>query len=118
MLAIVLSDNIADGDFQGEWGLSIYIEYNGKNFLLDTGASNFFVQKKNKAVTKNILNNVGISTKSIFILIPILVITEYKTTNKKNITVIPKANNELRLFFLLFSVSCKRFIILTSAFSV
>ena len=23
MLAIVLSDNIADGDFQGEWGLSI-----------------------------------------------------------------------------------------------
>lgn len=31
MLAIVLSDNIADGDFQGEWGLSIYIEYNGKN---------------------------------------------------------------------------------------
>ena len=30
----------------------------------------------------------------------------------------PKANNELRLFFLLFSVSCKRFIILTSAFSV
>ena len=34
MLAIVLSDNIADGDFQGEWGLSIYIEYNGKNFLL------------------------------------------------------------------------------------
>lgn len=36
MLAIVLSDNIADGDFQGEWGLSIYIEYNGKNFLLDT----------------------------------------------------------------------------------
>ena len=43
MLAIVLSDNIADGDFQGEWGLSIYIEYNGKNFLLDTGASNLFV---------------------------------------------------------------------------
>ena len=25
MLAIVLSDNIADGDFQGEWGLSIYM---------------------------------------------------------------------------------------------
>ena len=48
MLAIVLSDNIADGDFQGEWGLSIYIEYNGKNFLLDTGASNLFVQNANK----------------------------------------------------------------------
>ena len=48
MLAIILSDNIADGDFQGEWGLSIYIEYNGKNFLLDTGASNLFVQNANK----------------------------------------------------------------------
>ena len=48
MLAIVLSDNIADGDFQGEWGFSIYIEYNGKNFLLDTGASNLFVQNANK----------------------------------------------------------------------
>lgn len=48
MLAIVLSDNIADGDFQGEWGLSIYIEYNGKNFLLDTGASDLFVQNANK----------------------------------------------------------------------
>lgn len=34
MLAIVLSDNIADGDFQGEWGLSIYIEYNGKTSCL------------------------------------------------------------------------------------
>lgn len=48
MLAIVLSDNIADGDFQGEWGLSIYIEYNEKNFLLDTGASDLFVQNANK----------------------------------------------------------------------
>ena len=34
MLATILIDNIACGELKGEWGLSIYIEYNGKNILL------------------------------------------------------------------------------------
>ena len=54
MLAIVLSDNIADGDFQGEWGLSIYIEYNGKNFLLDTGALQFVCKQNANKLGKSI----------------------------------------------------------------
>lgn len=43
MKATVLIDNLADNGLAGEWGLSIYIEYNGKNFLLDTGASGQFM---------------------------------------------------------------------------
>ena len=42
MLATVLIDNISCGEMEGEWGLSIYIEYNEKNILLDTGASDLF----------------------------------------------------------------------------
>lgn len=34
MLAIVLSDNIADGDFQGEWGLSIILSIMEKTSCL------------------------------------------------------------------------------------
>ena len=38
----VLVDN-TDGDgLKGEWGLSFYIEYNGKNVLLDAGLSPLF----------------------------------------------------------------------------
>ncbi|MCI8932198.1 MAG: MBL fold metallo-hydrolase [Lachnospiraceae bacterium] len=43
MKATVLADNIADGELLGEWGLCIYIEYNGRKILLDTGASDRFV---------------------------------------------------------------------------
>ena len=44
MLATVLSDNIPQGQLKGEWGLSIYIEYEGRNILLDTGASDLFAE--------------------------------------------------------------------------
>ena len=48
MLATILIDNIACGELKGEWGLSIYIEYNGKNILLDTGASDLFAKNAQK----------------------------------------------------------------------
>ena len=44
MRATVLADNIASGELRGEWGLSIYIEYEGQNILLDTGASDLFLK--------------------------------------------------------------------------
>lgn len=44
MKATVLVDNIPGGALAGEWGLSIYIEYNGQNILLDTGASDLFLK--------------------------------------------------------------------------
>lgn len=48
MRATVLIDNIADGELQGEWGLSIYIEYQDRNILLDTGASDLFMKNAEK----------------------------------------------------------------------
>ena len=44
MRATILVDNIASGKLRGEWGLSIYIEYDGHNILLDTGASDLFLK--------------------------------------------------------------------------
>lgn len=44
MRATVLVDNISSGELCGEWGLSIYVEYEGKNILLDTGASDLFLK--------------------------------------------------------------------------
>ncbi len=41
--AVVLIDNIAQEPLVSEWGLSIYIEYNGRRVLLDTGASERFI---------------------------------------------------------------------------
>ena len=43
MKAIVLVDNISNEKLAGEWGLSIYIEYDEKKILLDTGASGLFI---------------------------------------------------------------------------
>ena len=37
--ATILVDNNGIDGAAGEWGLSIYIEYNGKVILLDTGKS-------------------------------------------------------------------------------
>ena len=37
--ATILIDNIADGALLSEWGFCAHIEYRGKNYLLDTGAS-------------------------------------------------------------------------------
>ena len=43
MLAKILVDNIAgDGKICGEWGLSIYVEFEGRRYLLDTGGSKRF----------------------------------------------------------------------------
>ena len=42
MRATILIDNIPSQDLAAEWGLSVYIEYNGHVFLLDTGASSAF----------------------------------------------------------------------------
>jgi len=44
MKATILIDNIGSGELQGEWGLSLHIQYNGKTFLLDTGASDRFLE--------------------------------------------------------------------------
>ena len=44
MKATVLADNIGEGPLAGEWGLSIYIEYENKKILLDTGASALFTE--------------------------------------------------------------------------
>jgi len=43
MRITVLTDNIGCGDLKAEWGLSLYIEYGDKRFLLDTGASDNFI---------------------------------------------------------------------------
>lgn len=43
-----MADNIASGELQGEWGLSIYIEYCNHNILLDTGASDLFLKNAGK----------------------------------------------------------------------
>lgn len=48
MKAIVLTDNIACGDMQGEWGLSVFIEYEGHNILLDTGETDLFIENAEK----------------------------------------------------------------------
>ncbi len=44
MKATVLIDNISENYLSKEWGLSIYIEYNEKKILLDTGASEKFIK--------------------------------------------------------------------------
>ncbi|MDY5870594.1 MAG: MBL fold metallo-hydrolase, partial [Lachnospiraceae bacterium] len=48
MKATVLVDNIPLRDVPGEWGLCIYIEYQGKKILLDTGGSELFVKNATK----------------------------------------------------------------------
>lgn len=44
MKATVLSDNIACGGLEGEWGLSVYIEDADRRVLLDAGASPLFLK--------------------------------------------------------------------------
>lgn len=48
MRATVIVDNIENNGIKGEWGLCIYIEYNGKKILLDTGASALFAKNAEK----------------------------------------------------------------------
>lgn len=44
MKATILIDNLTRGSLAAEWGLAIYIEYNGHRILLDTGASERFAR--------------------------------------------------------------------------
>lgn len=43
MRAKILIDNVTKDELIPEWGLSIYLEYGGRRFLLDTGASDQFL---------------------------------------------------------------------------
>ena len=44
----VLTDNNGRNGLEGEWGLSVFIEYNGKNFLLDAGNTGLFAENAKK----------------------------------------------------------------------
>ncbi|SDB31195.1 7,8-dihydropterin-6-yl-methyl-4-(beta-D-ribofuranosyl)aminobenzene 5'-phosphate synthase [Pseudobutyrivibrio sp. YE44] len=44
----VIVDNIPDGELQGEWGLSILVEYGNKKILLDTGSTDLFAENLQK----------------------------------------------------------------------
>jgi len=48
MRITVLSDNNASDGLKGEWGLSVYIEYNRLRILLDAGASSLFMENAEK----------------------------------------------------------------------
>jgi len=48
MKITVLTDNISRDSLKSEWGLSFYIEYNGKKYLLDTGASEAFLDNASR----------------------------------------------------------------------
>jgi 7,8-dihydropterin-6-yl-methyl-4-(beta-D-ribofuranosyl)aminobenzene 5'-phosphate synthase len=48
MKITALIENKATGNLVGEHGLAIHIEYNGKQYLLDTGASNKFLNNANQ----------------------------------------------------------------------
>ncbi len=48
MKATVLVDNVAANGICGEWGLSIFIEYNGQRILLDCGSSSLFIENSEK----------------------------------------------------------------------
>ena len=44
MIAKVLTDNLTKSALEPEWGLSLYLEYEGRKILLDTGASGRFLK--------------------------------------------------------------------------
>ena len=44
----VFVDNKANDGFQGEWGLSVLVQYGGKKILLDAGASDLFLENMKK----------------------------------------------------------------------
>ncbi len=44
----VLTDNRATRDFKAEWGLSFFIEYDGKKILFDFGDSSLFLENAEK----------------------------------------------------------------------
>lgn len=44
----IIVDNKSDNDILGEWGLSVLVQYAGKNILLDAGASDLFLDNMKK----------------------------------------------------------------------
>lgn len=48
MKATVLVDNTAKEPLEGEWGLSVYIEYEGRKILLDTAKTDMFASNAKK----------------------------------------------------------------------
>ncbi len=48
MKVTILIDNLSSGSLLSEWGLSIHIDYQGHQILLDTGASDRFVRNAEK----------------------------------------------------------------------
>ncbi len=48
MKATVIVDNKKSENLNGEWGLSVYIEYRDQKILLDVGASNLFAENAEK----------------------------------------------------------------------
>lgn len=59
MKATVLIDNISKDELQSEWGLAVYLEYNGHSYLLDTGGSEKFA-KNAQALGKDLANAEGL----------------------------------------------------------
>ena len=49
----VIVDNTPNNGIKGEWGLSILVEHDGRNILVDAGASDLFVENM-KALGKRI----------------------------------------------------------------
>ena len=48
MKVTILVDNVSHNGIPGEWGFSAYIEHKGKHILLDTGASDLFLENAKK----------------------------------------------------------------------
>ncbi|MCI8465856.1 MAG: MBL fold metallo-hydrolase [Lachnospiraceae bacterium] len=44
MFAKILIDNRSENELACEWGLAVYLEYEGEKFLLDTGTTGIFVK--------------------------------------------------------------------------
>lgn len=44
----VVVDNIATNEYEGEWGLSLLVQYGDKKILVDSGASNLFASNLKK----------------------------------------------------------------------
>lgn len=44
MTATILIDNHTNGPLASEWGLSVYIQFDGRTYLLDTGAGPLFAE--------------------------------------------------------------------------
>ena len=62
MKITVLVENSTSCRLYGEHGLSVYIEYDGKKYLLDTGASTLFAKMiRRKFICRTLLRKIVIS---------------------------------------------------------